>query len=166
VAPCYHEGDLHGPNGVAWHVDVGIDHDHDPGPEVGRHRRHEGDPRLAGEVLLHRHDDAEADATEVGMATFSICREFRSEISRRLYCCLPPPPPNGGTFPVAPQKALRRGRLCERIQSCARAIHDTKRHQPILFAPPPGPSAPFSPSIVTSVPGAEAIPQQRSRSLL
>jgi hypothetical protein len=37
AGPFYHEGDLHGPNGVGWHVDVGIDHDHDLGPHVGGH---------------------------------------------------------------------------------------------------------------------------------
>ncbi len=61
-APFRHEGDLHGPNGVAWHVDVGIDHDHDLGPHVGGHGGQQGGARLAGEVLLHRHDDAEGDA--------------------------------------------------------------------------------------------------------
>jgi hypothetical protein len=58
----WHEGDLHGPNGVARHVDVGIDHDHDLGPHVGGHGGKEGGARLAGEVLLQRHDDAEGDA--------------------------------------------------------------------------------------------------------
>jgi hypothetical protein len=57
-----HEGDLHGPSGVGWHVDVGIDHDHDLGPHVGGHGGQQGGARLAGEVLVHRHDDAEGDA--------------------------------------------------------------------------------------------------------
>jgi hypothetical protein len=61
-APLHHEGDLHGPSGVAWHVDVGIDHDHDLGPHVGGHGGQQGGARLAGEVLVHRHDDAEGDA--------------------------------------------------------------------------------------------------------
>jgi hypothetical protein len=36
-APFHHERDLHEPIGVAWHVDVGIDRDHDLGPHVGGH---------------------------------------------------------------------------------------------------------------------------------
>jgi hypothetical protein len=61
-APFHHEGDLHGPIGVAWHVDVGIDHDHDPGPHVGGHGGQQGGARLAGVARLHRHDDAEGAA--------------------------------------------------------------------------------------------------------
>jgi hypothetical protein len=57
-----HEGDLHGPNGVAWHVDIGIDHDHDLGPHVGGHGGQQGGAGLAGVTRLHRHDDAEGDA--------------------------------------------------------------------------------------------------------
>jgi hypothetical protein len=73
--PFHHEGDLHGPVGVAWHVDVGIDHDHDLGPHVGGHGGQQGGARLAGEVLVHRQDDAEGDANR-GPATFSSVGEL------------------------------------------------------------------------------------------
>jgi hypothetical protein len=46
-APFHHEGDLHGPIGVAWHVDVEIDHDHDLGPHVGGYGGQQGGARLA-----------------------------------------------------------------------------------------------------------------------
>jgi len=45
-AAFHHEGDLHGPSGVAWHVDVGIDHDHDLGPPVGGHGGQQGGARF------------------------------------------------------------------------------------------------------------------------
>ena len=69
--------------GVAWHVDVGIDHDHDLGPHVGGHGGQQGGPRLAGEVLLHRHDDAEGDAAEDGAATFSRVGNCWRALSRK-----------------------------------------------------------------------------------
>jgi hypothetical protein len=80
-AALWHEGDLHGPDGVAWHVDVGIDHDHDLGPHVGGHGGQQGGARLAGEVLLHRHDDAEGDAAR---GRHGDAREGRELLARAL----------------------------------------------------------------------------------
>jgi hypothetical protein len=125
-------GDLHGPNGVAWHVDVGIDHDHDLGPHVGGHGGRQGGARFAGEVLLYRHDDAEGDAARGRDGDLLQGREllahaleearFRQESCFRMWL------PVGGS---------RRGQPHLTVMP--------KGHTNRSFAPPFGPSAPLSP---------------------
>ena len=68
------------------HVDVGIDHDHDLVPEVGRHRRQQGGPRASpAKYCFIAMTMRKPTPPEVGMATFSIVRNCRSTLLRKEF---------------------------------------------------------------------------------